>query len=46
VLVRGGNATVSDAFCESRLAGSHGQAFGTLSKKVPFKALIDRAFPG
>jgi putative acyl-CoA dehydrogenase len=46
VLVRAGNATVSDAFCESRLGGLHGQAFGTLSKKVSFKALIDRAFPG
>jgi putative acyl-CoA dehydrogenase len=44
-LIRAGNAVVSDAFCESRLGGAHGQAFGTLSKKVQLKALIDRAWP-
>ena len=45
VLVRAGNAMVSDAYCESRLGTAHGQSFGTLSRKVAQKALIDRALP-
>jgi putative acyl-CoA dehydrogenase len=45
VLVRAGNALVSDVFCESRLGSAHGAAFGTLSKKAPLKALIERALP-
>jgi len=44
LLVRAGNRQVSDAFCESRLGGSHGLAFGTLPAHAPLKALIDRAF--
>ena len=46
ILVRAGNRTVSDPFCESRLGSSHGAAFGTLTAHVPMKALIDRAFSG
>jgi putative acyl-CoA dehydrogenase len=46
VLIRAGNSVVSDAFCESRLGGQHGAAFGTLSAKAPFDALINRAFSG
>ena len=46
VLIRAGNNLVSDAFCESRLTGSHGQVFGTLSPQAPFAALLERAFPG
>ena len=45
-LIRAGNAVVSDAFCESRLGGQHGAAFGTLNAKTNFDALITRAFPG
>ena len=44
LLVRAGNRAVADAFCESRLGGSHGLAFGTLPAHTPFKPLIDRAF--
>ncbi len=45
ILVRAGNALVSDAFCASRLGGGRGQAFGTLGPAVAMQALIDRAFP-
>ncbi len=45
ILVRAGNALVSDAFCASRLGGEHGAAFGTLGPRAPFQALIERAFP-
>ena len=45
ILVRAGNAIVSDAFCASRLGGEHGQAFGTLSASAPLQPLIERAFP-
>lgn len=44
VLIRGGNRVVSDAFCESRLGGQRGQAFGTLSPLAPMQALIERSF--
>ena len=44
LLVRAGNRQVADAFCESRLGGSHGLAFGTLPAHAPMKGLIDRAF--
>ena len=46
ILVRAGNAVVSDAFCASRLGGQKGQAFGTLAATAPLQQLIDRAFPG
>ncbi|WPB73829.1 acyl-CoA dehydrogenase family protein [Archangium violaceum] len=44
LLIRAGNTQVSDTFCESRLAGAHGQTFGTLPGHAPFHALIQRAF--
>ncbi|MBK7859376.1 MAG: acyl-CoA dehydrogenase family protein [Archangiaceae bacterium] len=44
LLIRAGNKLVSDAWCSSRLGGAHGQTFGTLSRDVPMRALIDRAF--
>jgi putative acyl-CoA dehydrogenase len=44
LLVRAGNRQVADAFCESRLGGAHGLAFGTLPAHAPLKGLIDRAF--
>jgi putative acyl-CoA dehydrogenase len=46
LLVRAGNRQVADTFCESRLGGAHGLAFGTLPVHAPMKALIDRAFAG
>ncbi|MGA9524493.1 MAG: isovaleryl-CoA dehydrogenase [Myxococcaceae bacterium] len=42
LLVRHAPAAVSDAFCASRLGGEWGTAFGTLSPKVDFGALIER----
>lgn len=36
---------VFSAFCDSRLAGNWGQAFGTLGAGVDFDALITRAMP-
>ncbi|HEY8048438.1 MAG TPA: isovaleryl-CoA dehydrogenase [Ramlibacter sp.] len=36
---------VSAAFCESRLAGDWGQAFGTLPASAGFDAIIERAMP-
>jgi putative acyl-CoA dehydrogenase len=44
-LIRGGNTVIVDAFCESRLGGAHGAAFGTLPTDAPFDSLIERAFP-
>ncbi|WNG61831.1 isovaleryl-CoA dehydrogenase [Archangium gephyra] len=44
LLIRAGNKQVSDIFCESRLAGAHGQTFGTLPGHAPFHALIQRSF--
>ncbi|MDR3418194.1 MAG: isovaleryl-CoA dehydrogenase [Nevskia sp.] len=44
LLVRAGNRAVADAFCESRLGGGHGLAFGTLPAHVPMRPLIERAF--
>jgi putative acyl-CoA dehydrogenase len=44
LLIRAGDAQVSDAFCRSRLAGMHGLAFGTLTQDAPLAYLIDRAF--
>ncbi|WP_164015384.1 isovaleryl-CoA dehydrogenase [Pyxidicoccus trucidator] len=43
LLIRAGNTQVSDAFCESRLGGAHGQTFGTLPAHTPMQALIERA---
>ncbi len=38
-------STVLDAFCESRLAGDWGQAFGTLPAGCDLDAIITRAMP-
>ncbi|TXH03776.1 MAG: isovaleryl-CoA dehydrogenase [Nevskiaceae bacterium] len=46
VLLRAGNAAVSDAFCASRLGGAHGFNFGTLPADAPLAALIARASVG
>jgi putative acyl-CoA dehydrogenase len=45
LLIRAGNAMISDAFCAARLGGA-GRAYGTLSPDVPHRAIIDRAFAG
>jgi putative acyl-CoA dehydrogenase len=45
LLLRAGNTEVARTFCESRLAGAHGYAFGTLAAGAPLKALIERARP-
>ncbi|MGC9671007.1 isovaleryl-CoA dehydrogenase [Planosporangium sp. 12N6] len=45
LLVRYGHPAVADAFCASRLAGDHGQAYGTLPAGVDFAAIIARATP-
>jgi putative acyl-CoA dehydrogenase len=44
-LVRSGNVAIADAFAESRLARSHGVAFGTLEPSAPLASLIERALP-
>ena len=43
LLVRAGRRAVADSFCESRLGGAHGLAFGTLPAHAPLRGLIDRA---
>lgn len=45
LLVQGAPAAVSDAFCASRIGGDWGQAFGTLSGRTDFDALLQRAMP-
>ena len=45
LLVRFAPHAVADAFCASRLGGDWGGAFGTLSRKTDFDAIIDRAMP-
>jgi len=43
ILIRTGNAAISDIFCESRLGKQHGLAFGTLSPNAPVALLLERA---
>jgi putative acyl-CoA dehydrogenase len=43
LLVRHGHPAVADAFCASRLARDHGQAFGTLPTGLDTAAILDRA---
>ncbi len=38
-------AAVFEAFCDSRLAGNWGQAFGTLAATTDFDTIIERAMP-
>ena len=45
LLVRFAPPAVADAFCVSRLAGESGLAYGTLSAKTDFPAIIERARP-
>jgi len=45
VLIKAGNSTVADAFCQSRLGSDHGLAFGTLGAQTAFGELIARATP-
>jgi putative acyl-CoA dehydrogenase len=44
LLIRHSIPEVADAFCESRLAGDSGRAFGSLPARTNFQAIIDRAF--
>jgi putative acyl-CoA dehydrogenase len=45
LLVQTAPGAVFGAFCDSRLAGDWGQAFGTLASGTDFKGIIDRAMP-
>jgi putative acyl-CoA dehydrogenase len=45
ILVRVGQADISDVFCESRLGQAHGMVFGTLAANAPINRLLDRVFP-
>lgn len=45
LLYQSAPAAVFSAFCDSRLVGNWGQAFGTLGAGVDFDALITRAMP-
>ncbi|MEO8021262.1 acyl-CoA dehydrogenase family protein [Polaromonas sp.] len=45
LLYQSAPAAVFSAFCDSRLAGNWGQAFGTLGAGADFDALITRAMP-
>jgi putative acyl-CoA dehydrogenase len=42
LLLRFGNPAVADAFCESRLAGDWGSAFGTLPRGADFARIVER----
>jgi putative acyl-CoA dehydrogenase len=44
ILIRAGNTKIAESFCESRLKGEQGHAFGTLRPHLPFSNLIERAF--
>jgi putative acyl-CoA dehydrogenase len=45
LLVRTAPPAVASAFCDSRLGGNWGQAFGTLPATADFDAIIERAQP-
>ena len=45
LLFQSAPTAVFSAFCDSRLAGNWGQAFGTLGAHTDFEALIQRAMP-
>jgi putative acyl-CoA dehydrogenase len=45
LLVRHGDAVVSDAFCASRLAGDGGLAYGTLPPRIDAAAIVERHRP-
>jgi len=46
ILIRAGDATIADSFCQSRLGVQHGLAFGTLPAATPVARLLGRAWPG
>jgi putative acyl-CoA dehydrogenase len=45
LLLQTAPAAVFSAFCDSRLAGNWGQAFGTLGAGTDFDTIITRALP-
>ena len=45
LLVRYGHPAVADAFAVSRLAGDHGDVFGTLPAGLDIRAIVERATP-
>jgi putative acyl-CoA dehydrogenase len=45
LLAQSAPPAVFEAFCASRLAGDWGQAFGTLSGRTDFDAILQRALP-
>ena len=45
ILLRGGDASVAQTFCTTRLAGAQGLVFGTLPADAPLNVLLDRASP-
>jgi len=45
LLARHSPAAVSDAFCATRLAGSHGYAFGTVPSDADASSILARAWP-
>jgi putative acyl-CoA dehydrogenase len=45
ILVRAGDHAIADVFCETRLGGAYGNAFGTLPPESSFNTLMIRALP-
>lgn len=45
LLLTSGQDAIANIFCQSRLGGAHGMAYGTLEPGAPLGALIDRAMP-
>jgi putative acyl-CoA dehydrogenase len=45
LMVKHGHPAVAAAYCRSRLAGEHGEQFGTLPPSTDFDAIIDRSRP-
>ncbi len=45
VLLESGASPVAEAFCDSRLAGDNGLAYGTLPDGVDTRAIVQRAWP-
>jgi putative acyl-CoA dehydrogenase len=45
LMVKHGHPAVAAAYCRSRLAGEHGEQFGTLPPSTDFDAIIERSRP-
>ncbi|HEV3484077.1 MAG TPA: acyl-CoA dehydrogenase family protein, partial [Vicinamibacterales bacterium] len=45
LLLRYGDAAVADAFCETRVAGGGGRAYGTLPSGIDFRRIVERHRP-